>query len=119
MAKPRWLKRSLAILAIVLYIVDTGSDTFVGVDLFNRCHYRYAGCVFTFVALPGFMFGGWLFKGFIINDLGYKVTTKGYVGLLILGTLLGPVVLLIMSLFYLFQGAWKIDDTEIERNGKK
>ena len=57
MAKPYWLVKSLAIFALVLFTVDTSSDGYVGYDLYNRCHYRYAASVLSFVAVPGFFMG--------------------------------------------------------------
>ena len=118
MGKPPWLKRTLAILALVLYTFDTGSDTYVGVDLVNRCHDRYAASVFAFVCIPGFLLGGWLLDNFINERLEYQVSGKTRVGLWILGTLFGPIVLIISSILLLFMAALDIDDSEIEGQAK-
>ena len=55
MKKPYWLRLSLAIFGICLYSADIGSDIFVGVDLIERCHNRYAASVFSFTIMPGFV----------------------------------------------------------------
>ena len=114
MGKPRWLKRTLAILALVLYFFDTGSDTYVGVDLVNRCHDRYAASVFAFVCIPGFLLGGYILDSIIKGHLEYQVSGKTRVGLWILGTLFGPIVLIVSSIYIFFKAAWDIDDSEIE-----
>ena len=116
MGKPPWLKRTLAIVALVLYTFDTGSDTYVGVDLVNRCHDRYAASVFAFVCIPGFLLGGWILDS-IFNDNG-QVSGKARVGLWILGTLFGPILLIICSILLLFKAAWDIDDSDIEGQAK-
>ena len=59
MAKPMWLKKSSAILSIILYSGDVSSDFWVGIDLIIQCHYRIAANVFTWLLIPGF-FQGWL-----------------------------------------------------------
>ena len=52
------MRRGLAIFTLVLYCFDTGSDTFVGVDLiFFKCHVRYGLTVLALVLLPGFLYG--------------------------------------------------------------
>ena len=112
MGKPPWLKRALAILALVLYTFDTGSDTYVGVDLVNRCHDRYAASVFAFVCIPGILLGGYILD-IIFNDNG-QVTGKARVGLWILGTLFGPIFLIVSSIYIFFKAAWDIDDSDME-----
>ena len=53
-----WSKaRLLALFSVVLYTFDTTSDTVVGVDLIKKCHQRYGWSVFSFVLLPGVIFG--------------------------------------------------------------
>ena len=61
MAKPPWFKQSLAILAIFLYSGDVGSDIWVGIDLMIRCHYKFAASVFTWILMPGFIYGWYIF----------------------------------------------------------
>merc|ERR1712051_98076 len=57
MAKPKWLARSLAILSVILYSVDVGSDSWVGIDLIRRCHYKFAASVFSWLLIPGLIWG--------------------------------------------------------------
>ena len=59
MAKPWWLVKGLAIFTLVLFTVDTTSDGIVGHDLYNRCHYKYAASVLSFVAVPGLLIGAY------------------------------------------------------------
>ena len=49
--------RALGVFGILLFVSDTSSDTYVGVDLINRCHNGYAASVFSFVAMPGLLLG--------------------------------------------------------------
>ena len=49
--------RALGVFDILLFVSDTSSDTYVGVDLINRCHNGYAASVFSFVAMPGLLLG--------------------------------------------------------------
>ena len=118
MGKPPWLKRTLAILALVLYTFDTGSDTYVGVDLVNRCHDRYAASVFAFVCIPGILLGGYILDYIINERLEYQVSGKARVGLWILGTLFGPILLIVSSIYIFFKAAWDIEDSYIEGNAK-
>ena len=47
----------LAVLSLVLYIGDVGSDIWVGTDLILRCHYYHGIGVFSLVLLTGFLAG--------------------------------------------------------------
>ena len=49
--------RLLCIFSLMLYCFDTGSDVFVSIDLFIRCHWRYATSVLTTILLPGLCHG--------------------------------------------------------------
>ena len=71
MAKPLWLRRALAAFTVVLFSVDTTSDTYVGHDLIKRCHYRYTASVFAFVAIPGLLTGFYYLKK-ILDYCGCK-----------------------------------------------
>ena len=53
MRRSQKLKLALAIYGIVLYTSDSGSDLFVGIDLIQRCHDRFAAAVFTAMIMPG------------------------------------------------------------------
>ena len=50
-------RRLVAIWTFILLLFDTGSDVYVAVDLFLRCHFRYGTSVVTSTLLPGFVFG--------------------------------------------------------------
>ena len=96
MGKPAWLKRALAAYAAALFAFDTGSDTYVGVDLYNRCHFRYSASVLSFAGLPGLLSGGFLmyqFFEFLEYKCGCNTGTCGKVLAFILGTLVGPFTL--------------------------
>ena len=114
MAKPRWLKRALAAFAVVLFSVDTTSDTYVGKDLYDRCHYRYSASVLSFVAIPGFLTGGALLIK-ILAECGCKFgSTCSIVTIFVLGTLIGPVLFIPCSFCFLVYSVFKIDDVELE-----
>ena len=118
MAKPRWLKRALAAFAVVLFSVDTTSDTYVGKDLYDRCHYRYSASVLSFVAIPGFLTGGFFLRQATEKCCGYFKDdfSCGSVTVFVLGALLGPVLFIPCSFCFLVYAVFKIDD--LEENSK-
>ena len=59
--------RLMAIYSLIMYFVDTGSDIFVSIDLFLRCHYFFASSVLSFVFLPGLIYG--LYNKYV-TDIG-------------------------------------------------
>ena len=61
MAKPKWFLQGIAIMSVFLYSGDVGSDFWVGIDLYLRCHYHYAATVFTWILVPGFIYGWVIF----------------------------------------------------------
>ena len=62
-AKTMWSKaRLLCLFSLVLYCFDSGSDTFVSVSLFLRCHYYYGATVICLVFLPGVVYVYLYFK---------------------------------------------------------
>ena len=65
-------RRLVAIWTFILLLFDTGSDIYVAVDLFLRCHFRYGASVVTATLLPGFVFG-WI--RYPISGLG----ERGYI----------------------------------------
>ena len=64
-----WARCTEYLLSTTLYY--TGSDIYVSIDLYIRCHYFYALCVLAFVLLPGFIFGWyhWTKKGNFLKAL--------------------------------------------------
>ena len=114
MAKPRWLKRALAAFAVVLFSFDTTSDTYVGKDLYDRCHYRYSASVLSFVAIPGFLTGA-VFLHTILDKCGcnFKGTWScGSIAVYVLGTLVGPILFIPFSFCFLVYAVFRIDDLE-------
>ena len=49
--------RVICIFSLILYCLDNGSDFFVSVDLFRKCHERYGASVLFFIVLPGIIYG--------------------------------------------------------------
>ena len=78
MEKPYWLVKSLAIFTLVLFTLDTSSDGYVGYDLYNRCHYKYAASVLSFVAVPGFFFGAVSTLGIVEDEQESFIEKCGY-----------------------------------------
>ena len=74
MAKPKWLRQSLAILSVLLYSGDVGSDIWVGIDLMIRLHLKLAASVFAFNMFSGFTYGWMEFFG--NSDRNYKDILK-------------------------------------------
>ena len=118
MAKPRWLKRALAAFAVVLFSFDTTSDTYVGKDLYDRCHYRYSASVLSFVAIPGFLIGGFFLRRATEKCCGHFKSgwSCGSIAVFVLGTLIGPVLFIPCSFCFLVYAVFKIDD--LEQNSK-
>ena len=114
--KPLWLKKLLGWSRVALFTLDTGSDVYVGVDLIQRCHYRYAGGVFSFFWLPGLLSGGYvaatLCRGYLEEKLGFEIGCCGKFILFLLGTIFGPFVFIPGGLYLLFQAALKPNDEE-------
>ena len=63
------IRRGLAILSLVLYCFDQGSDVFVGIDLTIKCHIRYGISVFCFILLPGLAYGGFEYSN---GSIGFR-----------------------------------------------
>ena len=117
MAKPPWLKRALAAYAAALFAFDTGSDTYVGVDLYNRCHFRYSASVLSFAGLPGLLSGWFLMKEFLYfleEKCSCDTGTCGKVLAFILGTLVGPFMYMPVTFGFLVYAIFKIDDVEVQ-----
>ena len=98
---PRWFRQGVAISALFLYSGDVGSDFWVGVDLIKRCHRKFAASVFTWLAIPGFLYG---WAEFITE--GECNTTA------VLKAVFMPILMIPYTLWGLFKSAWDIDDAE-------
>jgi hypothetical protein len=95
---------------IILYLSDVGTDIVVGTDFIERCHYNYAVSVLTFFWLPGLLMGGIFSMGIIGKEIlkekyGYDIGGCGRVALFMLGTLLGPIIVIPGSLYCLVKAA--------------
>ena len=105
--KPYWLRLALAIFGICLYSADIGSDIFVGVDLIQRCHNRYAASVFSFTIMPGFVMVFILICGDAFKD---GCSWKLFLILLApLGCVLGGILVIPTGLILLIRSAIKLD----------
>ena len=112
MAKPAWLKRALAAYAAALFAFDTGSDSYVGVDLYDRCHYRYSASVLFFAGLPGLLTGGFFmnrFRKFVEKKCGCDTSTCGKAFAYILGTLVGPFMFIPFTIGFLIYAIFNIE----------
>ena len=109
MAKPAWLKRALAAYAAALFAFDTGSDSYVGVDLYDRCHYRYSASVLFFAGLPGLLTGGFFMNIFVEDKCGFDTSASGKALPHILGTLVGPFMFIPVTFGFLVYAIFNID----------
>ena len=86
------------------------TDIVVGADFIERCHYNYGISVLAFFWLPGLLMGG-VFSFLIIGmeilekKCGYDIGCCGMVALFILSTLLGPIILIPGTLYFLVKTA--------------
>ena len=107
---PPGFKRVVAIFGIFLFLFDTGSDTYVGIDLFGRCHDGYGSSVISFFCLPGVLIG---FLGVLVILDTREFNLAGSVCCaVLLGTLLGPILFIPASLYFLVKGAIDVDDLD-------
>ena len=86
------------------------TDIVVGVGYIQDCHYNYGISVLAFFWLSGLLFGGLISMGIIGEDIlekkyGYDVGCCERVALFILGTLLGPIILIPGTLYLLVKAA--------------
>ena len=126
MGKPAWLKRALAAYAAALFAFDTGSDTYVGVDLYNRCHFGYSASVLSFAGLPGLLSGGAAMVAFVSMlaekscgcDIGDCRTCGNVLVLVlafILGTVVGPFLFIPVTFGFLVYAVFNIN---VEKESK-
>ena len=117
MEKPYWLKLALAILGICLYSADIGSDIFVGVDLLERCHNRFAASVFSFTIMPGFVLAFVVIFGGAFKD---RCSWKLFLALLApLGGALVGILFIPYGLVMLIWSAIKLDSSDRAARGAK
>ena len=116
MGKPARLKRALAAYAAALFAFDTGSDTYVGLDLYERCHYKYSASVLSFAGLPGLLSGGAAmvaFLGMLEGKCGCcNIGICAAVLAFILGSLVGPFLFIPVTFGFLIYAIFKIDVAE-------
>jgi len=127
MAKPYWLVKALSIFTIVLFTVDTGTDGYVGYDLYNRCHYKYAASVLSFVAVPGFFTGAilslMLVSGHFDDDDESFIEKYGVwrglsasIPIVLLGSIFGAILFIPGTFIYLVYSAIKTSDDTQEKS---
>ena len=102
-----WLKRfGLALLGVGLYLLDTGTDTWVGNSLIQNCHIKFGASVLCLVyVLPGvFVMIGTIFD---------PRRDDNCISVLAIGIFSVP-----LSLFVLLRNLIKLDDAAL-RSAKK
>ena len=93
-----WKRFALALLGLGLYILDTGTDTWVGNSLIQNCHVKFGASVLCLVyVLPGI----WAMIGLILHPEIDKTCITG----LAMGIFFVPV-----SIFALLRNLIKLDD---------
>ena len=111
MGKPFWLKQSQAILSVILYSTDIGSDVWVGVDLAIRCHVKWAITVFCWLLNSGFIFGWFEFFSAAVHTGNYSL--KNFFKALVF-----PIWMLPYTLIQLVKSAIDVNDKDKERDAK-
>ena len=99
------MKKAFPWLGIILYLADVVSDILVGADFIERCHYNYGISVLAFIWLPGLSMGGFFSVAILKKKYGSVIGCCGMVALFILGTLLGPIILIPGTLYCLVKAA--------------
>ena len=118
---PLWFKKAVAWFGVGLFLTDTGSDAYVGYSLINRCHIYYGSSVISFFYIPGLLSGGVfsiMFMGSILEKLFPRydnccAVASVMIPIFLLGTILGPIVFVPASLFYLVKAAIAPQDKAI------
>ena len=121
MAKPRWLRRAIPIFGIILFLTDTGSDSYVGISLILRCHIKYGVSVLSFFYLPGLLSGGIFFHIFLDDQsifVKYCDHCCAHLAAFLLGTFLGPFIFVPGALYLLVKAAIDIDDDDNQGTAK-
>lgn len=120
MAKPWWLVKGLAIFTLVLFTIDTSSDGIVGHDLYTRCHYKYAASVLSFVAVPGFLIGGFMAAKELVSCISEKsgfcfaCGLLGFIPLVLLGAVIGAFLFIPVTFIGLVYAAYHTSDNTQE-----
>ena len=91
--------RAICIFSLILYCLDNGSDFFVSVDLFRKCHVRYGASVLFFIVLPGIIYGCFKYFKRSKNDRRWKDFFRCFIGY--------PIVFIPMSLWKLVKAVLK------------
>ena len=86
------------------------SDIGVGVGYIQNCHYNYGISVLAFFCLPGLLCGGFFSLAIIGQDIlknkyGYDVGHGEKILLFLMGTFLGPVILIPGTVYLLVKTA--------------
>ena len=96
------MKKAFPWFGIILYLADVVLDFVVGVGYIQDCHYNYGISVLAFFWLPGLLLGGLLSINYCDEGCCGKC---GVAALFILGTLLGPIILIPGTLYLLVKAA--------------
>ena len=72
--------RAICIFSLILYCFDNGSDFFVSVDLFRKCHERYGACVLFFIVLPGIIYGFFKYFKMDSNERDWSDIFRCFIG---------------------------------------
>ena len=97
---PRTKARAISIFSLLLYCVDNGSDFFVSVDLFRKCHERYGASVLFFIVLPGIIYGFFKYFKYDPEERKWKDFFRCLIGY--------PIAFIPMSLWKLVQAVWSV-----------
>ena len=118
MDKVWWKRFVFALLGLGLYLLDTGSDTWVGHQLIQNCHFGFGAAVICLVyVLPG-VFGAIIFSsggetpgvfGAIIFSSGGETIVEQIIIFLVGFTFFVPI-----SAIFLLMNLIKLDDTALE-----
>ena len=102
-----WKRFALALLGLGLYLLDTGTDTWVGNTLIQNCHVKFGASVLCLVyVLPGvFMMMIIIFNPEKMNGNSIRKCISG----LAMGIFFVPV-----SIFALLWNLIKLDDKALE-----
>ena len=120
MVKPYWWKLAFAIFGLCLFMGDTGSDLYIGYDLWNRCHHFYATALLTFMIMPGFIMGFYFFVfEFVFKE--HKDSGPMKISLLLvfgvpLAASLAGILFIPYGIFMMISSVMKVDSSDREKD---
>ena len=100
-------KRFFALVALILFVFDVGSDFLVALDLYQKCHFWYSLAVLALIGFPGFCYG---WSQFYVHTCGSYDRNLPFAFFIFLT---GPVTFLPLTAWRFFRKVLKPENEQI------